>query len=387
MRIVNTGHTYRIYDNSVKVSEKLPNQAYTVSFSQMSGFSLSKYNDLEIHEKIYGIHEAKAEKVFKSFLQFERNMGIILSGDKGIGKSLFAKMLSIKAIKNGYPLIIVNEYIPGIADFLNEIEQEVVVLFDEFDKTFGSGRGKDSGGQTELLTLFDGLSTGKKMFVVTCNELGSLSSFLINRPGRFHYHFRFEYPTPDEIREYLKDKLKEEYWGKIDKVVGFSLKVRVNYDCLRAIAFELNCGLPFEEAIKDLNILNLERESFTAKLFFTDGTSIGGRKNRDFYLDLYDDEEAIWEGYFKGENVIDVEFTPSENIYNYQIPNGGCIIPGEALSLEWHDGYWRARMKDKDNINPEVKEMIEFFDAMQTKKVSHLTLYRKFNKPLHYHIN
>ena len=35
--------------------------------------------------------KSKANKVLKSFALFKRSMGVILSGDKGIGKSLFAR--------------------------------------------------------------------------------------------------------------------------------------------------------------------------------------------------------------------------------------------------------------------------------------------------------
>ena len=47
-----------------------------------------------VKEKVYGIHPKKADKVFKAFTKFERNLGVILSGDKGIGKSLFARILA-----------------------------------------------------------------------------------------------------------------------------------------------------------------------------------------------------------------------------------------------------------------------------------------------------
>ena len=59
---------------------------------------------------------------------------MILSGHKGIGKSLFAKLLSIEAIRNGIPVIIADKYIPGIAAYIESIDQRVMVLFDEFDK-------------------------------------------------------------------------------------------------------------------------------------------------------------------------------------------------------------------------------------------------------------
>ena len=93
-----------------------------------------------VKEKVYGVHPEKADKVIAAFAMFERNLGVILSGDKGIGKSLFARVLSSKAVKTGYPVIIVDQFIPGIASYIESIDQEAVILFDEFDKTFGSIR-------------------------------------------------------------------------------------------------------------------------------------------------------------------------------------------------------------------------------------------------------
>ena len=62
----------------------------------------------------------------------------------------------------------------------------MIILFDEFDKTFS---GKHGGGnekaQTELLSLFDGIAMGKKLFVITCNHLTGLNDYLVNRPGVF----------------------------------------------------------------------------------------------------------------------------------------------------------------------------------------------------------
>ena len=116
--------------------------------------------------------------------------------------------------------------------------------------------------QAALLSLFDGTTGGKKLFIVTCNELYSLNSYIVNRPGRFHYHFRFDYPTPEDIREYLHDKLPEDKHGEIEKVVDFSRKTSLNYDCLRAIAFELDGGANFAAAVIDLNIMTTEDEEY-----------------------------------------------------------------------------------------------------------------------------
>lgn len=258
MHIVESGKRYRIFNNAITTYDQLPPKTYRVDYDPETRiFSLLETHDFEIPEtKIYGQHLDKVKKVLNSMDKMNRNLGVILSGDKGIGKSLFSKCLGLKARKKGIPVILVNEYHEGIANFLEEIEQTVMILFDEYDKTFDE---KKHNCQAEMLSLFDGVSAGKKLFVITCNEIQSLSQYLINRPGRFHYHFRFLYPTADEIRDYMEDKLDKQYYDEIENVIAFSVRMNLNYDCLRSIAFELNNGLKFQQAINDLNIIRISQ--------------------------------------------------------------------------------------------------------------------------------
>ena len=258
MHIVESGKRYRIFNNAITTYDQLPPKTYRVDYDPETRiFSLLEAHDFEIPDtKIYGQHLDKVKKVLNSMDKMNRNLGVILSGDKGIGKSLFSKCLGLKARKKGIPVILVNEYHEGIANFLEEIEQTVMILFDEYDKTFDE---KKHNCQAEMLSLFDGVSAGKKLFVITCNEIQSLSQYLINRPGRFHYHFRFLYPTADEIRDYMEDKLDKQYYDEIENVIAFSVLMNLNYDCLRSIAFELNNGLKFQEAINDLNIIRISQ--------------------------------------------------------------------------------------------------------------------------------
>ena len=258
MHIVESGKRYRIFNNAITTYDQLPPKTYRVDYDPETRiFSLLEAHDFEIPEtKIYGQHLDKVKKVLNSMDKMNRNLGVILSGDKGIGKSLFSKCLGLKARKKGIPVILVNEYHEGIANFLEEIEQTVMILFDEYDKTFDE---KKHNCQAEMLSLFDGVSAGKKLFVITCNEIQSLSQYLINRPGRFHYHFRFLYPTADEIRDYMEDKLDKQYYDEIENVIAFSVRMNLNYDCLRSIAFELNNGFKFQQAINDLNIIRISQ--------------------------------------------------------------------------------------------------------------------------------
>lgn len=271
MNVVHAGSSYQIYGESLKTYTKLPTRSYQVCFSKMTGFYLTAHNDLVVNEtKIYGSAPSKVEKVLRGFNASDRNFGVILSGRKGIGKSLFARLLANRALDYDLPLIIVSEYVPGIASFLSSIEQEVIVLFDEFEKTFADQ--DNCNPQEELLSLFDGIDGGKKLFIVTCNEVHKLNSYLLNRPGRFHYHIMLGNPNPDEIKEYMTDKLKPEYHHLIKKLIGFSINADLTYDILRAIAFELNMGYSFEETLMDLNISKEESPTYTIRIEFADGT-------------------------------------------------------------------------------------------------------------------
>lgn len=370
MKAISQGdNTYDIFDDSLRVYEQLPPQSYVVRFSEQRGFYLSKYVEMEINEaKVYGVHDAKVSKVMASFGEMNRSLGVILSGDKGIGKSLFAKMLSAAAIQSGRPVIVVDTYVNGIASYIESIEQEAMILFDEFDKTFGDVRAKDgeSSPQTALLTLFDGLSGGKKLFVVTCNELRRLNEYLINRPGRFHYHFRFDYPSASEIKQYLHDKLSEEYYGEIDNVVSFAGKVSLNYDCLRSIAFELNHGLSFAEAIKDLNIVNVESESYKVTLRYANGLIA---TNKNVYLDMFggDDNTDVYLYDRRGNNFVDVEFSPADA--KYDLHSGGHVIPADRMKLTYYDG------------DDDCKESVQ---AAKSSEVECLVISRRVSREIHY---
>lgn len=366
MKLIKSDDIYRIYSDNLKTYDKLPAGIYNVEFSKFMGMYLREHDDIHVTEKLYGPHESKVNKILNTFGKVTRNLGVIFSGAKGIGKSLSAKLLTEKAVALGYPVLLINEYLPNIPSFLDSIEQEVVVLFDEFDKTFSQIDGQPDP-QNELLTLFDGMSQGKKLFVVTCNRICDLNEYLVNRPGRFHYHLRFSYPSSQEVREYMEDNVDKEYHSEIDKVVEFAGKVEINYDSLRAIAFELNLGYSFEEAIADLNIVNIKREEYTVSIVFSDNTTYVCRNH---YLDMFaSDDSRIW-AYHKPTNAeVAVSFNTEDA--KYSVEAQGYIIPKDHLELEWSDG-------NDNSVKKKIKDKLIDINCVVIK--------RKYEQDIHYSV-
>jgi len=331
MKIVNFGSTYEIYPNDLKTFDELPAKIYNVRFNPMSGFSLVSKSDESIvkEEKIYGVHTAKLEKVMNTFKVMNRSLGVMLSGDKGMGKSLFIHLLSEKALELGMPVIIVDNAYVGITNYIDSIEQECLVLFDEFEKVFNEQ--DNSEPQSKLLGLFDGMSHTKRIYAITVNDLSRVNSYMINRTGRFHYHLRFQYPTGDELRTYLQDKVEEKYWGEIDSVEKFHSRVPMNYDSLRSIAFELNLGETFSEAIKDLNIMKDNYLSYQLTAMYHNGVQklITDKERLDMFSKELQRCNLIMKSNSGSEIWVDIEFNPEDA----KMSNGVSVVPWGEFSI------------------------------------------------------
>lgn len=367
MNVVHSGNTYQIYGEALKTYSNLPVRTYEVGFNKMTGFFLVAHNDLTINEtKVYGSSPEKVKKVLRAFAATDRNFGVILSGRKGIGKSLFARQLAIQARDYNLPLIIVSAYAPGIANFLGSIEQEVIVLFDEFEKTFGDQN--DCSPQEELLSLFDGIDGGKKLFVITCNEVHKLNSYFINRPGRFHYHFILGNPTPEEIKEYMMDKLKPEYHNVINQLIGFSMTVDITYDVLRAIAFELNMGYSFKETLNDLNISKEGTPKYRVRVTFVDGTVFTSSEVR---INTYDsDDTYVWVsnvGNTGNNRSLRLDFVPTD--VEVDLEQGAMVLdPAKA-----------SRYIDSDYFDMDKPEDQQAFEWISNTPIESIVMTRVIN--------
>lgn len=374
MNIVSAGSRFMVYGEDVQTYKILPPGAYKVEFSKMTGFSLSIHNDLLVKEKIYGNSYKKADKVMNTFNHLDRNMGVILSGPKGVGKTMFARRLAELGKEQGLPLILVDAPYPGIEDFIESIEQECIVLFDEFEKTFRKAKEEEGGPQERLLSLFDGIDGGKKLYVITCNKVSGLNEYFLNRPGRFHYHFILSTPTGDEVREYMEDNLDGDARKYIDNIVTLSSMSAFTYDVLRAIAFELNLGNSLSETMMDLNIERERYLSLQFKIVFTNGVVAATREGTE--IDIFNNRylNTHW-AYLEKNDIVPkdlirylnrcfLKFYSNDIIVN----ENGYHLGSDKVEIGWDDD-WEYIDTDNEVEKEKYNKIKELMDTFKVEQV------------------
>jgi len=277
------GNTVRVFPEAdLTFHSKLPAKTYRANFVEQTGaFVLETVDDFECTGKVYGDLRQKAERILTTFAQRECSTGVHLTGTKGSGKTMLTRLVSEEARKRGWPTILVNQPYGGdeFSQFIQSIEGEAVILFDEFEKVYGWQE------QQKLLTLLDGTYPTKKLFLLTSNERDMVDRHLHNRPGRVFYLFEFEGLSPEFVREYAEDNLhnKAEIATLVRYVEVFNF---FNFDMLKAVVEEMNrYG---ETLVGVLQVLNIRPElkpqdsySFTMEYGGKEETLAKGRRGFD----------------------------------------------------------------------------------------------------------
>jgi hypothetical protein len=260
------GSKLGIVPSSTTISKEVPPGTYTFCYDQRIGLWVEKCSDVpDVPVRVYGSASSRLAKVYRAFDRRPRNTGVLLSGEAGMGKSLFIRMMAAEAKRRNMPIFIINADLPGIVQWLKKCSSHALVILDEFEKVFR----KDVPGQDEVpnqdkfLSLLDGMDDGKKLYVAAINETYNLNKYMINRPGRFLYHFTFGFLSQREIVEYMEDKLVDK--SQLGFLSTALLGHRINYDALSCIIDEVNAGEDPKETLQDVN---LDRED-AAKQDFT----------------------------------------------------------------------------------------------------------------------
>jgi len=221
---------------AIDMRKTLPEGTYTVKFDEMSGsFYLEVIEDFTVATKIYGDTTKHANRILETFADRPNSTGVMLSGEKGSGKTLLAKVISVRARKAGIPTIVINNAWCGevFNGFIQMIEQPTVIIFDEFEKVY------DRNEQEKMLTLLDGVYPSKKLFILTCNDKYRVNTQMTNRPGRIFYRMDYAGLENSFIMEYCADNLENK--GHTDSICRIAMAFsEFNFDILKALIEEMN---------------------------------------------------------------------------------------------------------------------------------------------------
>lgn len=236
--------------------EGLPKGIYEVKVS-MTGFYLSKIAEsFTFDYKLYGLNQKFIDYVLKTYENTTGNLGVLLDGIKGTGKTVVAKELCNRL---QLPVILVQsmgvDTNSKLIKYLStSIDFDCIFFFDEYEKEF-----KNS---SDVLSFMDGTynSIYRKVFLLTTNEL-KVDPNLLGRPSRIRYKKSFSNLPEEVTREILNDILEDK--TAIEKVIELTHSMNIiTIDLIKAIATEINIhGVEALPNIKET--FNIEFSRFT----------------------------------------------------------------------------------------------------------------------------
>lgn len=241
---------------TVSHPEGLPKGIYEVKLS-MTGFYLSKIAEsFTFDYKLYGLNQKFIDYVLKTYENTTGNLGVLLDGIKGTGKTVTAKELCNRL---QLPVILVQsmggDTNSKLIKYLStSIDFDCIFFFDEYEKEF-----KNS---SDVLSFMDGTynSIYRKVFLLTTNEL-NVDPNLLGRPSRIRYKKSFGNLSEEVTREILNDILEDK--TAIEKVIELTHSMNIiTIDLIKAIATEIN--IHGAESLPDIKeTFNIEFSKFS----------------------------------------------------------------------------------------------------------------------------
>ena len=249
------GSEYRRVEGNISNVDNVPVGIYQIGLD-MRGFYLEYYSKEFLFDfKVYGLEEKFINHVITTYNNSTGNLGILMNGIRGTGKTVSSKVL---ANKLGLPVIIVKsfgEQNQNMMEWFAGFNFDCVFLFDEFEKNFSD---KDSS----ILQIMDGVYTSKfrRIFILTTNQT-TINENLISRPSRLRYIKEFGNLTRNVVSEILEDTLVDKSCteGLLDYID--TLKIST-IDIVKAIVSEVNI-FGFNEFMESKSYFNVETETYS----------------------------------------------------------------------------------------------------------------------------
>ena len=327
--------------------DKLPARIYNVQFNPLTGFYLEIVKDqLEVPAKVYGGTIARADKCIATYNTRNGSTGILLTGDKGTGKTLLMAVLANKLVSElDMPVLLIKDAYAG-SQFVSFIETigECAIVFDEFGKMYAAGDRHNADHevpQKALLSLMDGTDKTKRMLILTENSEIDINEFMLNRPSRIYYHFKYKKLDEASVLGFCKDNTVSP--GITKDIIEVARRSKVfSFDMLQSIVEEhLRFDCSIEDATADLNIDT--REDQGAMIEITKVIERNTEVEREMFESPFVSKPTNGYTYIKVRNLFD---SSKQGKLAASLNN---ITSDEAVSEEENqDGYEEVYVRDGD---------------------------------------
>jgi hypothetical protein len=219
------------------------------------------YEKFQFPYKIYGVERKFIDRVVKTYNNTSGNLGILMNGIKGTGKTVTAQLLCNEL---NLPIIVVSTPFLGIPSFLNDIQQDIIIFFDEYEKMYNEH-------DHSVLTVMDGVLNNqyRKVFLLTTNKL-YINENLLQRPGRIRYFKTFVDLSLDIIMEIVDDQLKHPKFRE-ESIRFISELETITIDIVKAVIQEVNIHEESPYAFKEVFNVKQINSYYDVIELFTDG--------------------------------------------------------------------------------------------------------------------
>lgn len=300
-RIAKIDNRFYIEEEKQYIDE-LPAEVYNLKYDAHKDFHWLERTapNFSFPYKVYDVDTPFVDRVEKAFISGQSNLGILLNGPQGTGKTVTAKQICNRL---SLPVVLVTEVTHNMVNFLSSLPSHVLFV-DEYEKVFNKH-------QTTLLSLMDGaLSGSKTCFVFTTNNL-HVDQNLLSRPSRIRYLKTYEDLSVETIELIVNDLLQYPEF-KDDCMKVFMRLADVTIDLVKSIINEVNIFGESPYSFKD--IFNLDECVKYYNIYNADTNELI-KANIEISVDLSKPSKAIGYDLYIVDSYADIIHNVAPNTY------------------------------------------------------------------------